>query len=397
MVISRSLDKQLSELPDQVVFCKNCVVSNQRPRTTFNQDGVCSACQWAHEKDTVVDWDARLNELHRLCDQHRRSNGKFDVVVPSSGGKDSAFVAHQLKTRFGMNPLCATWAPFSWTEIGWRNLQEFVNSGFSTVIGWPDGAIHRKLSRLAFELKGDAWEPFAYGQKAWAYRIAQQHDVNLIFYGENGELEYGGVTKYKNSPKEGVEEWERHYFKGSSLDDLVKHGIDSGILRLEEVQGGRLDMYRAPAPHEIQAKGLEMHWFSYYVKWTPQENFYYAAKHTNFRTNDFGRTESTYTKYASLDDRADGFHFYLGYMKFGLGRCSRDAQQDIRRNHLTREEGVALVKKYDHEFPARHYHWFLNYLGIDEEFFWKVMDGYRNLSKVWKKERETWYLTHIVS
>ena len=74
-------------------------------------------------------------------------------------------------------PLCVTWAPFEYTDIGQQNLNSFVNSGFTNILGQPDGVIHRKMTRLAFELKGDAWEPFAYGQKAWAYHIANKFNV----------------------------------------------------------------------------------------------------------------------------------------------------------------------------------------------------------------------------
>ena len=223
----KTLDKQWDYIPKEVIFCKNCVVSNQRPRTTFNSDGICSACQWALEKDTKIDWEKREHELQILCDKFRSRNGSFDIVVPGSGGKDSAFVAHQLKYRYKMNPLCVTWSPFEFTEIGWKNLNEFVNSGFTNILGQPDGKIHKKLTKLAFELKGDAWEPFAYGQKSWAFHIATKFNIKLIMYGENGELEYGGSEKYKNLCKEGPEEWEHEYYKGSSIDDLIHEGVNN--------------------------------------------------------------------------------------------------------------------------------------------------------------------------
>src|SRR3989338_5434075 len=114
-----TLDKQFDELPKEIQFCKNCVVSNQRPRTRFNAEGICSACQWAFEKDHVIDWERRERELQELCDKYRKKDGSFDVIVPGSGGKDSGFVAHQLKHRYGMHPLCVTWAPFEYTDIGW--------------------------------------------------------------------------------------------------------------------------------------------------------------------------------------------------------------------------------------------------------------------------------------
>ena len=173
--------------------------------------------------------------------------------------------------------------------------------------------------------------------------------------------------------------------------------MSRGLIQRELVTPASMQWYKPPQPEAIADLGLEMHWYSYYQKWTPQENFYYAVTHTGFEPNDLGRTESTYTKHASLDDRADGFHFYLGYMKFGLGRCSRDAQSDIRRNHITRDEGVALVRRYDHEFPARHFRWFIDYLGITEEFFWQVMDFYRERSNVWQRKRGDWRLTAVVS
>lgn len=390
------LDQQFDSLPKEVRFCRNCVVSNQRPRTQFSKEGICSACEWAHEKDHVVDWEKRERELKSLLDKYRSRNGSFDVVVPGSGGKDSAFVAHQLKTRYGMHPLCCTWAPFEYIDIGWQNLWRFVQSGFNNVLGMPDGTIHRKLAHLAFVLKGDAWEPFTFGQKAWAFHVACRFNVKLVFYGENGELEYGGSIKYKNQPKEEIDEWEYEYFKGADVDKIVQGGIEEGLIKTDEIKPEQLTWYRPPHPDEIVKQGVEMHWYSYYHKWVPQENFYYATTHTGFETNNFGRSEGTYTKYVSLDDRLDGFHWFLSFMKFGMGRSSRDAQQDIRRHHVTRDEGIALVKRYDGEFPKRFFRWFLNYLHIDEKFFWEVMDTYRNLSHVWQKKGEEWILKNAI-
>lgn len=392
----RTLDRQFHDLPKEVRFCTNCVVSNQRPRVVFNSEGVCAACQWAFEKDHVVDWKSREEELRELCNRHRRNDGSFDVVVPGSGGKDSAYVAHQLREVYGMHPLCVTWAPFDWTDIGWSNLKEFSRSGFTNITAQPHGTLHRKMARLAFILKGDAFEPFCYGQKSWAFHIADKFDINLIFYGENGDLEYSGVTKFRNCPHEGPEQWNEEYFKGSGVEDLLAVGRDEGIFTDNELADPALTLYKAPNPSAIEKKRIAMHWFSYYKKWTPQENFYYCAATTGFRTNPEGRSEGTYTKHASLDDRTDGFHFYLSYIKFGLGRASRDAQSDIRRHHITRDEGIRLVRRYDGEFPARHFKWFMEYLGVTEEDFWEVMDSYRARSNVWSKEYGKWEMKYPI-
>ncbi len=80
MALKLILDKQMDELPKDVVFCKNCVVSNQRPRTEFNNLGICSACQWSFEKDHVINWEERQKELEDLCNKFRSKDGSYDVV-----------------------------------------------------------------------------------------------------------------------------------------------------------------------------------------------------------------------------------------------------------------------------------------------------------------------------
>lgn len=396
MTLPQRLDKQLETQPKDVRFCTRCVVSNQRPRITFNEEGVCSACEYAYRKHNVIDWSARERELRLLLDAHRSKDGSYDVIVPGSGGKDSAYTAHILKHQYGMHPLTVTWAPFMYTDIGWKNFQDFVKSGFTAMTCFQDGVLHRKLARVAFELKGDAWEPFAFGQKAYAFHIATKFKIPLIFYGENGEVEYGGSMQNAEKPSESVKDWEHLYFKGAGVDRLVQSGIEMGIFGKEEIAPKTFELYQPPALEDIERLGAEMHWLSYYRKWVPQENFYYAQKHTGFTVNEAGRSEGTYSKYASLDDKTDGFHFYLAFIKFGIGRCTSDAAHEIRDGHITREEGVALVRRYDGEFPKKYFPEFLDYLGITEKHFWEIVDSYRP-PHLWDKVNGEWKLKYQVS
>lgn len=393
--MSEKLDKQLLSQPKEVIFCKKCVVSNQRPRTVFDADGVCSACRYAWEKDHAINWEAREAELIKVLDKHRSKDGSFDVVVPGSGGKDSGYVAHMLKTKYGMHPLVVTWAPFIYTDIGWKNFNNFIDSGFIAFSCFPNGILHRKLARVAFELKGDAWEPFAFGQKAYPFHMALKFKIPLIFYGENGEVEYGGSLENANKPFESVKDWEKLYFKGAGVEKLIEKGLSMGILNKEEAQDKLFDIYKSPALEDIEKLGIEMHWMSYYKKWIPQENFYYAQKNTGFVANEDGRSEGTYSKYASLDDKLDGFHWYLGYIKFGLGRATRDAMMEARSGHITRDEAVTLVKRYDGEFPKKYFKEFLEYLNIDEKHFWGIVDSYRP-PHLWNKVGGEWKLRHTV-
>ena len=119
----------------------------------------------------------------------------------------------------------------------------------------------------------------------------------------------------------------------------------------------------APKVEDMRLRILQNFIFGYFKEWIPQENFYYAAEHTGFKPNP-ERTEGTYSKYASLDDKMDGFHYYMRYIKFGLGRCMEDAAHEIRDGHISREEGIALMDRFEGEFPARYFSEFLEYLDI---------------------------------
>jgi len=395
-VFKKILDKQITQLPKEIKFCRRCVISNQRPRISFDKEGICGACRFADVKKYEIDWKEREQMLIELCNKHRRNDGRFDVVVPASGGKDSARVAYELKYKYGMHPLTVTWAPFEYTPIGYKNFRNFIKvGGFNNLMAWQNGRFHRKLSRVTFEALGDAWQPFTYGQMAYAFHIAKAFDVQLVFFGENGEAEYSGDPKVYNLSGMPLKIWTEQYFKGATIDDVVEYGLETGMLTEKDFDESDLMFYRPPKVKDLKDFGVEFHWFSFYKKWIPQENYYLAAEHAGFQANPEGRSESTYSKYASLDDQTDGFHFYLAFIKFGIGRCTSDAAHEIRDGHITREEGVSLVKRYDGEFPALYFKEFLEYLNITEEHFWEVMNNFRT-RHVWKRVNGEWRLRSAV-
>ena len=374
---------ELLNLPKEVKFCKNCTISNQRPRISFDDKGICSACNFAVAKRNT-DWEKRETELKKLCDKFRKNNGEYDVIVPCSGGKDGSYVAHQLKTVYGMTPLAVTWAPCIYTEIGRKNLNNFIESGFNHVLGTSDPTITKKIASLAFRELGDPFQPFIYGQQNFPLRMAHAYDVKLVMYGENGEVEYGGDMKNANSPTRTLDDHDKYYYKGMTIESLKKYNI-----LLNE-----LYTFSGPTKKEMSDKGTEIHFFSYYKFWDAQENFYYAQKNCNFEVND-ERSEGTYSKYASLDDKLDGFHYYMMFVKLGIGRATSDAAHEIRDNKIDREEGKALIKRYDGEFPKKHFDTFLHYCDIDEKTFFEIVDSWRP-EHIWEKQKNEWSLKNPI-
>lgn len=399
--MSESEKKVLHGLPEKVVFCKRCVINNQRPSTSrefvkkdtkidtvgFGDDGICDACKWFEEKKKI-DWADRERQLKELCDRFRRNDGTYDVVVPSSGGKDSFFVAHQLKHKYGMNPLTVTWAPHRYTEVGLHNFQSMIDAGFDNVLVTPNGEVHGKLTRLAFENLVNPFQPFIIGQKNVAPRIALQYGVQLIMYGENHAEAHNKIGE-NYSPLMNIEHFTREteesdlYFGGVHIKDLHKYGIEDKDLFL----------YKPLMAEPIRKAGIEVHYYSFYYNWSPQENYYYAMDNSKFKPNPDGRSEGTYSKFASLDDKIDGQHYFTMFIKFGQGRAMNDACRDIRDGFISREEAVELLNKYDGEFPQKYFQDFLEYTGLTEERYWEVIDNARS-PHLWEKVNGEWILKH---
>ena len=166
-------------LPQNVEFCSRCVISNQRPNSTvefqhtveseketisFDVDNVCDACRLAEKKRSEINWLDREAQLNELCDRHRRNGAGYDCLVPGSGGKDSFYAAHNLKYKYGMNPLTVTWAPHLYTDWGWQNFQAWINAGFDNYLVTPNARMHRLITRLAVENLFHPFQPFIFGQ-----------------------------------------------------------------------------------------------------------------------------------------------------------------------------------------------------------------------------------------
>jgi len=389
-----NFDKQIGKLPKKVEWCKICTMSNQRPRIKFDK-GICSACKNLNYKNKQVDWTLREKELIELLKSHRRNDGSWDVIVPSSGGKDSGYVAHTLKYKYNMNPLLITWSPLRYTNIGFENFTGLNDSGLVNLKCSQNGLINRKLARLCFEEFGDAFHAFVLGQVYFPMHMAIKFNIKLIFYGENGELEYAGDPGQVDKPYNDFltnEAWLNGYLKGTSLNDLLNYAKKTkDYIKDMDINSPDLNFYNPPPVESMKELGISRHYyFSYYKKWIPQENFYYCADNTNFKPNP-ERTEGTYSKYASIDDKFDGMHYYMRYIKFGLGRCVEDAAHEIRDGHITREEAIGLIKQFEGEFPKKYFKEFLEYLQIKEDYFWEIVDSWR-LKHLWKKKSGTWQL-----
>ena len=391
-------------LPQDVIFCKKCVMSNQRPasaiefkhtrdskKTSMNIDeaGVCDACRNAEKKE-AIDWEKREKELLKLLDKYRRTDGHYDCLVPGSGGKDSAYQSHILKYKYGMNPLTITWPPILYTDYGYKNWKNWIDSGFDNISFTRNGDVMKLLTKLSIENLLHPFQTFILGQKNLAPKIAALYDIPLIFYGEN-EAEYGNPIADNNTSLRS-----KSYFSYDNIEDIYLGG--TSVRELYDKYNLKLQDIKPFLPIEeavLKEKDINIHYLGYYLKWTPQEVYYYAVENTGFKARPF-RTQGTYSKYNSIDDKIDDLHYYTTYIKFGIGRATYDASQEIRNKHINRDEGVALVNRFDGEFPDRYFSEVMGYLGIAEEKFHILCNKFRS-PHLWSKQDDEWKLRQNVS
>lgn len=388
-------------LPETVEFCKSCVISNQRPNSITEYDhtkdskkptihfteGICDACRAAEAKGKT-NWKERERELQDLCTRFRSRSGAYDCIVPGSGGKDSFFAGHTLREKYGMHPLFVTWAPHIETPWGARNLarwQAIANS----ILYTPSRKTHRLLTRLAVENLFHPFQPFIIGQKSLAPKLAILHNIPLVFYGEN-EAEYGNPIAENGSAKRSKQYFTSHRINLSGVSsDELRHNY-----KLNDCD---LDPYLPADPAQLDQKKVEVHYLGYYLKWHPQSAYFYACEHGGFEASP-ERTPGTYSKYNSIDDKIDDLHYYTTWIKFGIGRATYDAAQEIRSGDITRDEGIALVRRFDGEWPARFEEEIWDYLSVegfpkmDKQRFLELAERFKPLH-LWDGDK----LRHVVT
>ncbi|BCV48796.1 MULTISPECIES: N-acetyl sugar amidotransferase [Shewanella] len=355
----------------KIFWCKTCLNMSTRPRIEFNDEGRCNACVWSGEKKNI-DWTPRQQELKMLLDKYRSSNGTgFDCVVPVSGGKDGSYVAYTLKHKYGMNPLAITVRPALSLELGDENLSNFINSGFNHIHISPNAKVMQKLNKLGFIEKGFPYYGWLIAIKTAVIQTAMNFNIPLIFYGEDGEVEYGGSTESKNNPLYNIEYMKRVYFEGGydKVFDI--------ILNDRDVSEGDLAFWRFPTDEQVKSHDLAFTHWSYYEAWDSYRNYVVAKEYCGLKEKEEG-TAGTFTNFAQNDQALYSLHAYLMYLKFGFGRATQDAGIEIRRGAMTRDQALNLVMAYDNQYPHEFIDLYLDYYGMSKEEFDSVLDKYAN-------------------
>jgi len=375
-------------MENKVIFwCNNCLNMSTRNRITFDSRGWCNACQWMEEKKEL-DWSSREKELIELFDKNKSNSGNFDCIVPVSGGKDGSYVAHMLKTKYNINPLTVTIKPSLSLSVGNQNLENFINSGFNHLHISIKPDVLDKLNKYGFIETGLPYFGWLLAIMTAVLKTAANFKIPLIFYGEDGEVEYGGSSESKYKATYDIDYMKRIYLEGGHQKVFDRVKADAGI------KDSDLVFFQFPTKDEISSPGLSVAHWSYFEPWDSYRNYVVAKEHCGLIENDDGNND-TFTNFSQNDQALYSLHAYLMYLKFGFGRATQDAGIEIRRGSMTRDQAINLVKIYDNAYPKKLIETYLEYYEMSKQEFDDVLDKHvnRNLFKkidgIWEPKFET--------
>jgi len=360
-------------------FCQKCVYPEISVNLMIDDEGVCSACRVAEEVDAIEEkeWDRRKNIFYDIINKASATNTSgYDCIIPVSGGKDSYYQAHVIKEVFGFNPLLVTYHGNNYLEEGQKNLDRMrhVFNVDHYIFGAGIDTI-KKLNRICFKKMGDMnWHNHA-GIFTVPIIVAVKFRIPIVIWGEIAWDQSGMF-----SPDDFVEYNKRmvleHDLRGFTCKDMVgEEGLTENNLRWLQM----------PSDEEFADIGIRGLYVGNFFKWEPN-------KHAQLMIDKYQWEpsrqpfERTYRRISNLDDmHENGIHDYMKYIKFGYGRASDHASKDIRTGDMTREEGIELVRKYDHVKPRRDLSRWLEYVDMEEKEFDEIADSFRD-PRVWSKD-----------
>ena len=298
--------------------------------------------------------------LKRYLDNEKSSKENYNVLVPVSGGKDGSYVSHMVRHKLKGRPLAVTATPPLQLDLGIQNLKNFVKSGYDLVSIDANYQAMRKINTSGFIEVGFPYFGWLVAIHTAVLRTAINFGINLIIYGEDGEVEYGGNPENIKNPF-----FDHNYMKKIYLAAHYKK-----VFRKTRFK--RNEDYFFRFPKDDLLKKLKITHWSYFENWDPYRNYLVAKKFCGLqesKKNNLG----TFTNFAQNDQALVALHTYLMYLKFGFGRATADACIEVRRGSMERNQAISLIKAYDGHFPKEFEEVYLDYFQMNKKKFYNIL------------------------
>jgi N-acetyl sugar amidotransferase len=365
-------------------YCKRCVYpANAKPGIVIDEAGICSGCRSFEQKTFLadqMDWPGRRRMLKELLAEYsgrqRAKGNPYDCIIPVSGGKDSHFQTWLVRQEFGLNPLLVTYNHTFNTPLGIRNLTNLIEKLDCNLVRFttaPGSAI--RMAKYMLEKIGDVTWHYHAGIMTFPIQAAVQYDVPLIIWGEEGFSELVGMHNLDDFVEFTKKKRQEHMMRGFEPEDLLDEP-NSPLTRYD------LAPFFYPSDEDIERVGVRGIYLSNYLLWNAREHAEFAIRELGFESAQ--SRDRTFNIYGKTDDiHANGLHDYLKYLKFGYGRATDDAANEIRHGRMTREQGIEMVMRFD---PVRPYDMdiFLGKSGMSEAEFMALVGPMRDPT-IWER------------
>jgi N-acetyl sugar amidotransferase len=360
-------------------FCTRCVYASAHPLgLTFDAGGVCSGCR-IHEEKTSLDWSARRNKLEEIFCAHRnRSGANYDCIIPVSGARDSYFIVHTVKEKFGMNPLLVTYNKHYNTKMGIRNLA-YLRTIFDCDLFTMTLAPQRvqQITRATLRTMGSMYWHALAGQTVWPVQVAVRLKIPLIVWGEHQGIDQVGMFSHKDAVEMTRKYRKEHDLMGWEAEDLV--GIEG--LTIEDVKP-----FMYPHDLELSRVGVRGIYLGNFIPWdTKRQHEEMIAKY-GYETRELTRTFDSYND-------VDCFHYsdihdWIKFVKCGYGRVTDHAARELRWGRLSREDAINLIETHEQRRPESR-QLFFDWVGMTEAEFTNCIEQFRDL-KLWEQSDGGW-------
>lgn len=345
--------------------CSRCILPETFPFIAFDGEGVCNYCRSYKPRYAGMHPERTKKEFIESLAGYRRQNGRPDVLVPFSGGRDSSYGLHLIKKEFGLNPITFTYDWGMVTDLARRNVARMCGQlGVQNILVSAD--IRQKRENVRKNVAAWLRKPdlgmvplFMAGDKHF-FRIVnelkRQTGISLDLWSAN-PLEN---TDFKSG------------FCGVS-PDFDKSRVDylswSRKLRMAAYYGTRF----LGNPGYINTSMLDTAgaFLAYYVE--PRRDFYFIFDHMIWEegaVNDVllnqydwelaPDTDSTWR----IGDGTAPFYNYIYMTARGFSEFDTFRSNQIREGMITREEAIGAVYTENRPRPLS-IKWYLDTIGID--------------------------------
>lgn len=366
-------------------YCNKCVYPFATVNIDIADDGICSSCKSFErsEKLSPEFWEKRKEKFNIIVKEIKNNNtSNYDCLIPVSGGKDSYYQTHIIAKEYGLKPLLMTYHGNNYLPEGDFNRDRMRHVFDADHIVWgPSIETLIKLNRLGFKKMGDMnWQNHC-GIFTAPISVATKFNIPLIIWGEIA-WDISGMFDPDDFVEFSARVRHEHGLRGYEWFDFLDEP-DERIIEKDMIWA------KYPSDEEILKVGVQGLYIGNFFKWDPNEHAKMIQDEYGWKPSE-KPFERTYRRISNLDDRYEnGIHDLMKFVKFGYGRCSDHASKDIRTGYMTRDEGVEMVRKYDHVVSSDLSYW-LDYVDMTVDEFWQIADTFRDPNVWWIKDGQWW-------